>query len=172
MTTRGGPVDDPFRYRHPIEVRFRDTDALGHVNNAVYLTYFEAARAGYYRAVTGSVFDSEEGARRQSLIIARACVDYRAPAYFGETLVVECGAAWLGRSSFALDYRVTAPAVTPGADPRLVAEGQTVQVMFDYEAGRPIRIPAHLLERLANYEGRPIPPRPQNPTASGRSEAR
>jgi acyl-CoA thioester hydrolase len=148
-----------FRYRHLIEVRFRDTDAFGHVNNAVYLTYFEAARAGYYREVTGSVFDSEEGARRQSLIIARASVDYLAPAYFGDTLIVECGAAWVGRSSFALNYRITA-----GDGARLVAQGQTVQVMFDYEAGRPIRIPANLLERLATYEGRPIPPRPQGST--------
>jgi acyl-CoA thioester hydrolase len=168
QTTAPAESGREFRYHHPIEVRFRDTDALGHVNNAVYLTYFEAARAGYYRAVTGSVFDSEEGARRQSLIIARACVDYRAPAYFGETLIVECGAAWLGRSSFALDYRITAPSTTPGGDLRLIADGETVQVMFDYEAGRPIRIPAHLLERLANYEGRPIPPRPQNQTGSGR----
>jgi acyl-CoA thioester hydrolase len=151
-----------FRYRHPIEVRFRDTDALGHVNNAVYLTYFEAARAGYYRAVTGSVFDSEEGARRQSLIIARASVDFLAPAYFGETLVVECRAAWVGRSSFALDYRITA-----GDGARVVAQGQTVQVMFDYEASRPIRIPGDLLERLADYEGRPIPPRPQSSTRGG-----
>jgi acyl-CoA thioester hydrolase len=148
----------PFRYRHPIEIRFRDTDALGHVNNAVYLTYFEAARAGYYRAVTGNVFDSEEGARRQSLIIARACVDFRAPAYFGQSLVVECGAAWVGRSSFALDYRIT----VAGEEQRLIADGQTVQVMFDYGAGRPIRIPSELLERLRTYEGRPIPPRPQS----------
>jgi acyl-CoA thioester hydrolase len=143
-----------FRYRHPIEVRFRDTDAFGHVNNAVYLTYFEAARAGYYRAVTGSLFDSEEGARRQSLIIARACVDYRSPARFGETLLVACHAAWAGHSSFAIEYRVTAE------DERLVAEGDTVQVMFDYEVGRPIRIPQRLLDQLAAYEGRPTPSRP------------
>lgn len=158
---------DPFRYRHLVEVRFRDTDALGHVNNAVYLTYFEAARAGYYKAVTGSAFDSDEGGgRRQSLIIARACVDYRAPAYFGETLAVECRIGWASRSSFALEYRVTAEAgkaPDPRADAapgRLVAEGETVQVMYDYEARRPIRIPAEMLDRLALYEGRSIPQRP------------
>ena len=42
-----------FRYRRPIEVRFGDTDAMGHVNNAAYLTYCEMARAGYYETVTG-----------------------------------------------------------------------------------------------------------------------
>jgi acyl-CoA thioesterase FadM len=100
------------------------------------------------------------------LIIARACVDYLAPAYFGQTLVVECGAAWVGRSSFALDYRITADDAR-----RIVARGQTVQVMFDYEAGRPIRIPAHLLERLTEYEGRPISSRPASAPGEGSRSA-
>jgi acyl-CoA thioester hydrolase len=38
-----------FRFNYPIEVRFSDTDAMGHVNNAVYLTYFEQARLAYWR---------------------------------------------------------------------------------------------------------------------------
>ena len=48
-----GRIDGEFRYRHAIEVRYGDTDALGHVNNAVYLSYFEAARGGYYTSVVG-----------------------------------------------------------------------------------------------------------------------
>ncbi len=38
-----------FHYLTPFDVRFRDLDSLGHVNNAVYLTYFEIARIGYWR---------------------------------------------------------------------------------------------------------------------------
>ncbi len=45
---RSRPLDGDFRYRHPIEIRYNDTDALGHVNNAVYFSYFEMARSGYY----------------------------------------------------------------------------------------------------------------------------
>ena len=42
-----------FRFSVPIEVRFRDLDAIGHVNNAVYLTYLEQARLGYWKHITG-----------------------------------------------------------------------------------------------------------------------
>jgi acyl-CoA thioester hydrolase len=78
---REAPAGD-FRYEHPIEVRFVDTDALGHVNNAVYLSYFEAARAGYYAAVTGAPFGTGEHAAERTFVIAEARVVYRAPAFF------------------------------------------------------------------------------------------
>ena len=42
----------PFRFTHAVEVRFRDLDALGHVNNAVYLTYLESARMAWYLHLT------------------------------------------------------------------------------------------------------------------------
>jgi acyl-CoA thioester hydrolase len=149
----------PFHYELSVEVRFRDTDAMGHVNNAVYLTYFEAARAGYYRAVTGRSFDGIAD-DPVSLILARAAVDFRAQAYFGERLLVACRASWVGRSSFALEYRITAAEHSPRGAGRLVAEGETILVTFDYATQRPVRIPAELLAQLAAFEGAPIPLRP------------
>src|SRR3990172_5102417 len=154
------PTDaDPFRFRVPIEVRFRDTDAMGHVNNAVYLTYFEQARAGYYRAVTGRSFEGIEE-NPESIILAHATVDFRSPAFFGERLIAECRATWTGRSSFGLAYRITAADDSPRGAGRLVAEGETIQVMFDYATQRPVRIPDELLAQMAAFEGAPIPPRP------------
>ena len=150
---------DPFRFRLPVDVRFRDTDAMGHVNNAVYLTYFESARAAYYRAVTGRSFEGIE-VEPESIILAHARVDFRAPAFFGERLVVACRATWVGRSSFGLAYRITAAADSPRGAGRLVAEGETIQVMFDYATQRSVRIPDELLAQLAAFEGAPIPPRP------------
>ena len=158
--TRGAPPDGTFRFRQPIDVRFRDTDAMGHVNNAVYLTYFEAARAGYYHAVTGQTFEAATE-NPHSIIVAHARVEYRTPAFFGETLLVECGAAWVSRSSFALEYRVTAAESSRGAG-RVVADGETVQVMFDYAAGRPTRLPEELRRQLTEFEGREIPSRPRD----------
>jgi acyl-CoA thioester hydrolase len=155
---RDAPVG-AFRYRHAIEIRFRDTDALGHVNNAVYLTYFEAARAGYYRAVTGSTFGTGEGAGAWTFIIASASVEYRSPALFGEPLLAECRIGWASRSSFSLEYLLTAEPSEVGAA-RNIADGETIQVMYDLEHRRATRIPAELIERFTAYEGRPIPPRP------------
>src|SRR5947207_2709553 len=50
---RPGDSDLPFRVRTAVDIRFRDVDALGHVNNAVYFTYFEIARSAYFAAVQG-----------------------------------------------------------------------------------------------------------------------
>src|SRR6185436_13876380 len=104
MGTRRAHVEGDFRYEHPIEVRFVDTDAFGHVNNAVYLSYFEAARAGYYAVVTGAPFGTGESAADHTFVIAEAHVVYRAPAYFGERLIVGCRFNWTARSSFGLAY--------------------------------------------------------------------
>ena len=155
MSQRRRPLEGPFRYRHPIEVRYVDTDALGHINNATYLSYFEAARAGYYAALMGTPFGTGEGAERYTFLIAEAQISYRAPGFFGEPLVTECRVSWMGRSSFGLEYRVVSDG-SPIAPARLLADGETVQVMFDVTAQRVMRVPADLAERFATFEDRPI----------------
>ena len=159
MSARTEAVGGEFRYEHPIEVRFADTDALGHVNNAVYLTYFEAARAGYYAAVAGEAFGTGDRASERTFVIAEARIAYRAPAFFGETVLVACRFAWRTRSSFGIEYRIRAEA-TAVAPARHLADGETVQVMFDFERQRVTRVPLDLLAMFEAYEGRPIPPRP------------
>lgn len=166
MTQRSEGVHGEFRYEHPIEVRFVDTDALGHVNNAVYLSYFEAARAGYYAAATGEPFGTGEHATERTFVIAEARLVYRAPAYFGETLEVGCRFSWTARSSFGLEYRVRSEGSSV-APARLIADGESVQVMFDFRSNRVTRVPSDLLELFARYEGRPIPARPRAPVATG-----
>ena len=158
MSTRQGPPHGPFRYTLPIDVRFRDTDAMGHVNNAVYLTYFESARAGYYRVVTGQSFAAATE-NPHSIILAHARVEFRSPAFFGESLFVACRVSWASRTSFGMEYSITSGEGPLGAG-RVVADGETVQVMFDYAANRPIRLPAELLGQLAEFEGHEIPARP------------
>jgi acyl-CoA thioester hydrolase len=155
---RAQPLDGEFRYRHPIEIRFVDTDALGHVNNAVYLSYFEAARAGYHGAITGHAFGTGPDADRATFVIAEARIAYRSPALFGEPLTCACRASWTGRSSFGLEYVVEAGASSLG-EARVVADGATVQVFYDLATGRVIRIPAELRARMDAFEGRQLPPR-------------
>jgi acyl-CoA thioester hydrolase len=151
------PLDlDQFRYRHPVEVRFADTDALGHVNNAVYLTYFEAARAGLYEALTGTPFGTGPRAPAHSFVVAEARVVFRAPALFGERLAVGVRIGWASRSSFEMQYRIDA-STSMVAEARLVAFGESVQVMFDPATSRPMRLPGDLLELFERHEGGPLP---------------
>ncbi len=158
MSQRSRPPEGVFPYQHAIEVRFADTDALGHVNNAVYLTYFEAARAGYYQAMAGTPFGHGEMAARHTFLIAEARVAWRAPAFFGEPLICECRVAWVSRSSFGLEYRLSAEGSSV-ASARPIADGDSVQVMYDLSAGRVMRVPPDLLEMMDHFEGRPIPRR-------------
>ncbi|HEY1333579.1 MAG TPA: thioesterase family protein [Myxococcaceae bacterium] len=158
MSPRAAAPIGAFRYHHPIEVRFVDTDALGHVNNATYLTYFEAARAGYYQAMMGTPFGTGEMADRHTFRIAEARVRYRVPAFFGEPLVCDCRVAWVGRSSFGLDYLVRSEG-SPLWPARLVADGDTVQVMYDLQRERVTRIPSDLVERFESFEGQALPRR-------------
>jgi acyl-CoA thioester hydrolase len=128
---------------------------LGHINNAVYLAYFEAARAGYYARVTGHAFGTGPDAARTMSVIAEAHVTYRVPAYFGEPLVCEARVAWVSRTSFGMEYRVVAEG-GPIAPARLVADGGTTQVMFDVVRGKSTRLSAELVDAVEAFEGHPV----------------
>ena len=157
-TPRPRPLSGAFRYRHDIEIRFVDTDALGHVNNAVYFSYFEAARSGYYAAVSGHAFGTGPDAARLAFVIAEAHITYRQPARFGEPLVCSCRVDWVGRSSFNLAYRIEAED-SPVGIARVIADGSSVQVFYDLERATVMRMPPDLLERIIDFEGRDLPRR-------------
>ena len=144
-----------FPHRLEVEVRFGDTDAMGHANNSRFLTYCESARIAYWEAVTGEPFALATHGQQESMILAEIRVTFRAQAYFGEWLTVETRCARIGRTSFTLEHRVTAQASAHGAA-RLVAVAEGVQVLFDYEADRPRAIPDELVARIEDFEGRPL----------------
>lgn len=120
--------------RHRLQVRFRDCDPLGHVNNAVYLTYLEQARFNLWRAQMGFVAKgaSDPGPRGLGFILARVEFDFRAQARYGDDLEVRLSLDGFGRTSFTYTYDIRDVATD-----RLVATAKTVLVRFDYDAQRP-----------------------------------
>ena len=142
-----------FAHRREIDVRFADTDAMGHVNNAVYLTYCEIARIRYWTDVTGEpIALGTEGA--ESLILAEARITYRAPAFHGETVTVETRATRMGRSSFTLEHRLLA--AVPDGPERLVAVSESILVRYDYADHTPVELPAAYVAAIEAFEGRPL----------------
>jgi acyl-CoA thioester hydrolase len=121
------PVAHPeqFRCRTEIPVRFRDTDGMGHVNNAVYLTYLEMARERYWR----ERFHLTDY-RQIDLILARVEIDFRSPAEVGETIVVGIRTSAIGHRSFDFTYEGW-----EREDGRLIVTARSVQVMYDYAKG-------------------------------------
>jgi acyl-CoA thioester hydrolase len=140
-----------FGHRVVLDVRFADIDGMGHVNNAVYLTYCETARIRYWTDVTGEPMASgHEGA--ESLILAEARISYRAPVFHGEQVTVESRATHIGRSSFTLEHRMTA--ARPDTAPRLVAVSDSVLVRYDYATAAPVRLTDAAIAAMEAFEGR------------------
>ena len=127
-------------FSHSLEVRFRDCDPLGHVNNAVYLTYLEQARIAHWRALGG--FGIPDRAGEPGVILARVEIDYRAPARYGDLLEVRLTVAAVGRSSFTYDYTIV------GENDRTIASAKTVMVMYDYGAAKPVPVPDDIRRKL------------------------
>jgi len=148
-------VPGDFGHQVAVDVRFADTDAMGHVNNAVYLTYCEMARIRYWSDVTGEpVAAGHEGA--ESLILAEARITYRAPVFHTETVTVETRATHIGRSSFTLEHRLTAR--PPGGPSRLVATSESVMVRYDYRVDRPAPLSDVFIAAIEAFEGRSLRP--------------
>ncbi len=135
---------DEVRLWVPIEPRFRDTDAMGHLNNAVYVTYFEVARAAYWRAMT-----KDANYQRVPFILAHTTIDFRSPAFVHEKLEVGIRIARLGTKSFECVYRIEEK-----DSRRLVCEGRSVQVIFDYEKNESYPMPDGLRTAVRAFEGR------------------
>ena len=142
-----------FAHVHRVEVRFSDTDAMGHVNNARYLTYAEIARVAYYERVSGAPLPLATHGAEEGMILAQVAIAYRSPAFFGETLAVETRVDRIGRTSFGMIHRMTAPESRYGAA-RLVAAVDSVLVNYDYADDHPIPIPDELAEAIEAFEGR------------------
>jgi acyl-CoA thioester hydrolase len=126
---------DGFDFVHTESVRFRDLDGMGHVNNAVFMTYMESARLAYLASL---------GLGRnplQALILARAEIDFRSPIELGERVEVGVRTGHIGTKSFELEQDVW-------ADGRLAAEGRFVLVAYDYTTGSSMELPIEWREQL------------------------
>jgi acyl-CoA thioester hydrolase len=135
-------TDDLYRFSITLEVRWRDVDALDHVNNAVYFNYLEQARLHYMRELGFLPPNSTD----VGVIIAEATCQFKSPLKLGEQVTIRARVSEFRRSSFIFEYRIE------GEDGRLAATAQTVQVCYDYEDQHPSPIPDEWREAFVAYE--------------------
>ena len=135
-----------FTVTHVLHPRFRDTDAMGHINNAVYVTYLEVARQEYWRKL-----DQETNYRRVPFILAHVTIDFRSEALVNEVLEIGIRCEWIGGKSFAFAYQICEQRTQ-----RLVVEATSVQVCYDYGEKRTYPMPDTLRVRLEEFEGRTL----------------
>jgi len=119
------------------------------VNNAVFFTYFENARIAYWRAVPGI-----RSRRALDYILARAECDFRSPVTLEDELTCHIRVGSFGRSSFTFEYLLREERTG-----RTVAEGRTVQAMYDYASRTTRPIDEGLKAAIREFEKREIPSR-------------
>jgi acyl-CoA thioester hydrolase len=134
-----------FTHGHRIRVRYAETDAMGVVYYANYLTYFEVARVEYLRAAGVSYRALEDDGLVAAVISAH--VDYRLPARFDDELSLLVRYIPAGRVRFRFEYEVWRE-----ADGALIVGGHTEHAMLSKETLRPVRMPDWVLERAERFE--------------------
>ena len=125
---------------HTERVRFGDLDAMRHLNNVVFLRYFETARISYLN----SLFDGHDPVNRDGgfgFIFASCHIDYRSPGHFDEEVAIRVRPAEIGTKSLKLEFDMR-------VGERLLAEGYGVLVGYDYETGATAALPEGLRARL------------------------
>src|SRR3954452_9835079 len=121
---------------HEERVRFRDLDPMGHVNNAVFLTYLEQARVAFF-----SEAGAATGLEEMNMIVARVEIDFKAPVRLGQEVEISVRATRFGTKSFDLDYELR-------VDGETVAEAKSVQVAYDYGRREAVALPEDWREKL------------------------
>jgi acyl-CoA thioester hydrolase len=112
-------------YEHAVNVRWRDVDALGHVNHAVFITYLEEGRDAFYTEVLGG---------NPHYVVARIEIDLRAEVrYLARQVTVRIEAERLGRTSLT-----TRETVRTGPQDEAAASARVVTVRWDADHRKPI----------------------------------
>jgi acyl-CoA thioester hydrolase len=133
-----------FRHKAQIQIRFCDTDMLGHVNNANYLSYMEMARVSYFNEVMPKLDWSGQG-----IILSKAEISYKAPLFLEDNLFIYTGVEQISGKSFMMRYRFIKKTE---AGELLAAEGSTLMVCYDYRENHSIPVPDFWKKAIEFYE--------------------
>lgn len=131
-----------FRFRHPVDVRFRDLDPMGHAHHTLPLIYLEEARAAYWRTVAG-----RDGIGEIDYVMAEVTVRFHKRIEWPSRLEVRLRTSRIGNRSFEMEFEI-ADGVA-----EVVSSGRTVMVAYDYSSGRSISVRDDVRARIETYEG-------------------
>lgn len=132
-----------YKHKTPIQIRFKDVDRLGHVNNANHITYFELARVEYFNALMGDLridWDNE------SLILAKMEMEYKAPILLDDKIFVYTWISRVGNKSFDMSCSIVRE--KDGVQTEM-AKGLAIIVCFNYKTQQSIPIPEAWKAKMA-----------------------
>ena len=132
-----------YKFRTPITIRFSDIDAVGHVNNAIYLTYFEVARFAYWKEIT------DWNLRKDGVIVGRSEVNYLKPITLEDEIYCYVRTTRIGNSSFDMMHLLVR--VTPNGE-EICTTGKTVCISYDYTRNKSVTIPDRERAKMIAYD--------------------
>ena len=133
-----------------IRVRFSDTDAMGHVNNACFFSYMEEGRVAYFSKLLPET-DLKNSFRAFPFILADIQCAFKSPLFCGETVVVTLSVTEIRTRSFVMEYELTEKKTG-----RTVGTGKSVQVMYDYQSQKTYPVPGHIRKLIEEIEGKTV----------------
>lgn len=131
---RSDAPDRRHAYTGRIAIRWGDMDALGHLNNATYLTLLEQVRTDWLAALPGA---DDAWTKERGPVVAHAAVTYKRPIVYPATVMIDIWAEEPRRSSLVFYYELR----TADAPDVLCAAAETTLVWVSYETGRPVSLP-------------------------------
>ena len=137
-----------FKHKTPIQIRFKDLDMMGHVNNANHFTYIEIGRAKYFDDVVGDDIDWQ----KEGFVLAKSTCDFKIPILYYDKVFVYTKCSRIGNKSFELSYVIIKE--ENGKEIPL-AEASTIQVCFDYVKKTNITVPEKWKTKIEKFETSP-----------------
>lgn len=132
-----------YKYQSEIVIRFSDIDARGHVNNAVYLTYFEVARFNYWREV------AKWNLKEIGIVIGRSEINYLRPVTIDDKLICYVRVTRIGNSSFDMMHVLTK---TTEKGQEICTTCKTVCISYDYSVNKSIPIPKEGRKHMIDFD--------------------
>jgi len=120
-----------------IHVRFADLDLMGHVNNSVYLSYFEVTRVHYFGKLLGIDWDWDNN----GILLVRNEIDYIVPVLLHDKPIVTMFTEKIGNKSFVLGYEIT-------VDGKLYTKGSSPLVCFNKSKNETVPVSGEIHESL------------------------
>ncbi|OLS39926.1 thioesterase family protein [Bacillus sp. MRMR6] len=124
-----------------VNVRFGETDALGHINNTSYFIYLEEARIRFFETLG---YNMETGDWK--FILASTKCDFVSQGYFNQTLNIKTYVSKIGTKSFQIEHDMIDQKTE-----ELIAKGNAIMVYFDFDKQQSEPLPELLIEGLQHY---------------------
>lgn len=134
---------DSYKYKTTVDTRFADFDMMGHANNSVYFTYLEIARTKYWHHAINWDW------KKTGVVIAKASLDYVAPIFLEDKIIVYVRTSRIGSTSFDLEYLIVK---TVSGQEVVCSKGKTVCVAFDYATKHSTPIPETERNKMIAFE--------------------